>query len=347
MQKLMWIKIFATISSLFLGGCMAPVHSEVLDEPEDVVVQPDSETGNEVSFSMDADQFAMLAKWIGHENTLTIEKAIHVEQDNATLDAKAGTRFSYTMGDESGKFTFEKPYPTVKAGFAKLIGGVSLHDITINSDGSGLAATGLGKYRFRWMEDEESGTAAAPQDLPELWYWSHEGCPPCQRFEREYAENKDAAGFKPVKQTGQRPTWMPDSDPQFWWHVSGKTPSQSDVSNTRHLNGYQGWKDLLSRFNSSRSPKKFSRSFPSGQDGSSAQPDLNSSRAVARSLTYHSDHDCPRCGREQYVIANNEGPVANSHIHRCNYCGTSWYHIDQASSPNRSGGSRRFLWWDY
>ena len=278
-MKLSWL------FPLLLLGCMSPLTADVVDDGVIVdPVQPDeSDAGNAISFSMNDEQFASLATWLGKSNSVVFEKPFHVEAAGTTIDAKAGTRFDYELGDGSGAITFAKPFPTVKAGIAKLIGGVSLHSIDLNSDGTGTAATGLGRYKIRWAAEDEDAGAAAAESLPELWYWSHEGCPPCARFESDYTANKESALFKPVKKTGERPTWMPESDPQFWWHTSGSVPTQADVANTRHQNGYQGWKDLVGKFDHSRSPKRFQRAGSPAADPF-ARSDLASigSRSVAR-----------------------------------------------------------------
>jgi len=336
-MRLTLLKLAALLASL-IAGCMSPINADIVDDGRDVIVEPvpidESVAGNVVSVSMTSEQFANLATWLGNKNSLVIEHAVHVEQESVTLDAKAGTRLSYTMSDDSGTITFTQPYPTIKAGIAKLIGGVALRDIVLKSDGSGSAGTAsFGRYKFRW--DEESGSAAVPIELPEVWYWSHDGCPPCARFEADYAANKASAGFRPVKQTNERPTWMPNSDPQFWWHVSGKVPTQADVANTRHQNGYPGWKDLSAKFDHSRAPKKFSRSVDHGQAGRGARPDPDNTRAVAR---YHAGHACPSCGRMEYAIADNSGP---NHTHRCGACSTTWWHAASVSGSARESRSTR------
>lgn len=143
-------------------GCASPVPRE--RHPPPIVEHDDFPAGNEgssVSVSMPADTFAEIAGWIGSDNVITLEKPIHVEKDNVTVDAPAGTRVEYQMGDESGTFTFDKPFPTVKAGIARMIGGVALHAVTINSDGTGVAKiTGGYPYKFTWLD---SPTASNPQ----------------------------------------------------------------------------------------------------------------------------------------------------------------------------------------
>lgn len=40
--------------------------------------------------------------------------------------------------------------------------------------------------------------------------------------------------------------------------------------------------------------------------------------------SYHAGHDCPSCGRSQYVISG--GAKGRTHTHTCRYDGTVWYH---------------------
>lgn len=260
-MRLIVLKLAAIAASWIAGGCMAPISADEKDTGGDVVVpdppRDDSPAaGSSVTVALPADQFAMLAGWLGHENTLTIEKPVHVEQANVTLDAKGGTTFSYTMSDDSGTFTFQRPFPTVKAGFAKLIGGVALHDIVLNADGSGVAATGLGKYRFRWLEDD-SQQAAETKSLPEVWAYSMAGCVPCVRAKLELKDAKDLP-FTVVWKDESAPDWL-QSRPAFWWHTTGDQPSQKDVANTRQFQGWNGLKDFVERWKLSRKPERFIR----------------------------------------------------------------------------------------
>lgn len=46
--------------------------------------------------------------------------------------------------------------------------------------------------------------------------------------------------------------------------------------------------------------------------------------ATFRSGSYHADHDCPTCGREQLRVG---GWIGNGqHYHSCRSCGTTWRH---------------------
>lgn len=325
--RLFLLKLTATLAAIICGGCMSPkTTADVVDD--DVVVDPvtpDTHVSeSSVSVSMPPEQFASLSAWLGHKNSVVIENPVHVQQDAFTLDAKAGTKFSYDFGDDSGTITFNKPYPTVKAGLAKLIGGTSLHELALNSDGSGLASTGLGRYRIRWMDEDDSGSAASGNELPEVWAYSQPGCPPCVRARLELAAEKELP-FRVVWRDDPAPDWL-KARPAFWWHTSGNQPRQDDVNNTRQSTGWNGIKDFIERWKGSRSPKRFQRS-------------------AATSTSYHSGHDCPKCGREQYSIKNNNGPAASTHTHQCNACGTAWYHRDQTQAS--AGKSRQFLWWNY
>lgn len=40
---------------------------------------------------------------------------------------------------------------------------------------------------------------------------------------------------------------------------------------------------------------------------------------------HNASHDCPSCGRAQFVVAG-PGPRPGTHRHDCASCGTSWYH---------------------
>lgn len=51
---------------------------------------------------------------------------------------------------------------------------------------------------------------------------------------------------------------------------------------------------------------------------------FGAARAVPRPTFRHAGHDCPACGRHQFVVAgwNRDG----THTHRCPRCGAAWSH---------------------
>lgn len=300
-MKFLWLKIAATIATLIIGGCMSPNLGEdiggdcIVDDHDgggDVVrSDPLAASLPSVTVTTSADAYSELAGWLGKSNTITIVEAMKVERPDVTLNIPAGASVSYEAGETLATFKFEKPLPTVSASVLGFRVSPTLSQIILKPDGSGVASTGLGRHGFRWLtEDEDTGSsgAAEPSSLPELWVWSSDGCPPCRRFDIDYAEHKADCGFKVVKKTSQRPTWMPSSDPQFWWHISGDKPTQADVANTRHQDGYPGWKDFIAKFKHSREPKKQAQSMRAGGPAvarpfAQGQPDRSNvgSRSVA------------------------------------------------------------------
>lgn len=269
------MKIILVIFSLSLIGCISPMPVE--DEVISDVVLPDDGSAPSIAVTASPDAFASIAAWLGKSNTITIKEATAIEQEAVTVNVPAGATVSYKFTDDLGTFTFAKPLPTVKASVLGFKVSPSLSVVTLKPDGSGVAATGLGKYKFRWLADE---TAAAANELPEVWCYSQPGCPPCVRARLELAAEKDLP-FKVVWKDEAAPKWL-ESRPAFWWHMSKDQPSQADVNNTRQATGWNGIRDFIERWKNSRSPKKFQRSFQSGQAGASARPDHSiGSRSVA------------------------------------------------------------------
>lgn len=61
-----------------------------------------------------------------------------------------------------------------------------------------------------------------------------------------------------------------------------------------------------------------------------AVPKVKAVPAVAAKPTfrqpqYHAGHDCPSCGRPQWLVHSGIANVAG-HTHRCSSCGTVWRH---------------------
>ena len=280
--------------ALLAGGCIAHASPDENEDGGQVVVDPvplPEQPGTSVSFEMSREQFGRFAGWLGHNNTLTIEKAVNVTQEGTTLDAKAGTTFHYEMGTNYGKFEFDKPYPTIKTNvLSRLIGGVALHEVLLNADGSGVAATGVGKFGIRWLPDEESESVAAVEEkLPIVYAYSTAGCPPCAAAKREFAEAKDLP-FR-VEWSDKHPSWV-TAYPTFHWEAS--------KGDWRQRAQYDGVDKFVAMWRLSREGKK-------------------------QAVQYHAGHDCPSCGRLQYVKESDSGP---RHTHRCQRCQTVWQHSD-------------------
>ena len=292
------------------SGCMSPIVVPDGDEDTDIVTPdplPDDDSSpSSIAVTASADAFAEIHQWLGAANTITVKDAMTVERPEVSVNVPAGASVAYSFSDEVGTFTFGKPLPTVKASVLGFKVSPSLSVVTLKPDGSGVAATGLGRYKFRWLaDDEDAGVAAVDAKLPEVWAYSQAGCPPCARARLELAAEKDLP-FRVIWKDEAAPDWL-RSRPAFWWHTTADQPSQQDVNNTRQTTGWNGIRDFVERWKASRSPKRFQRA----------------------AVSYNSSHNCPSCGRSQYAIANNSGPVPSSHVHKCGSCGTSWYHADR------------------
>jgi hypothetical protein len=292
------LKLAAMLASL-IAGCMSPVITDDDGGDETDLVKPDPLLGEAfptVAVSASPDAFAEISGWLGKSNTITVANATTIDRDAVTVNVPAGATVSYQFSEELGTFTFAKPLPSVTA---KVLGwkvSPSLSVVTLRPSGDGSAKTSLGTYRFKWLaEDDDAGSAAADEKLPEVWCYSQPGCPPCVRARLELAAEKDLP-FRIVWKDDAAPAWL-TSRPAFWWHVSGQQPNQADVKNTRQVTGWNGVKDFSARW--------------------------KASRAVS---SYHAGHNCPSCGRTQYAIANNAGP---NHTHRCGSCNVTWWHADQ------------------
>jgi len=314
-MRLTLLKLSWLLASL-IAGCMSPINADIVDDGGDVIVEPVPIDTPSIAVSASPDAFAEIAGWLGTSNTITVANATTIEQDAVTVNVPAGAKVSYQFADDLGTFTFAKPLPSVTA---KVLGwkvSPALSVVTLRPSGDGSAKTSLGTYRFKWLAEDDAGSAATPSELPEVFAYSMVGCQPCVVARRELAAATDLP-FRVVWRDEAAPAWL-TSRPAFWWHVSGQQPTQADVANTRQTTGWSGVKDFSQRWKATRTPK------PHRAGGAaSALPFVP---AVDRTITQHAGHACPSCGRTQYAIANGSGP---NHTHRCGACDVTWWHADQ------------------
>lgn len=358
---LLRLSFFVLLHGLFsVTGCVN-AHSltdEVNDDLPLPIVTPDKPSQLEVpslAVSAPASTVATVHDLLGSGGTISIKRdAPHsINQSGTTIAFGTETEFTYALQENGGLFTFAKPLPIVTARVGPITVQPWLKSIKLNPDDTATATVHGSIYgdktrtfSIKWGDD----AGLADSSLPEVWYWSSDACPPCVRFERDYAEHEKDCGFKAVKQSGSRPSWMPESNPQFWWHVSSDKPTQAEVKQTRHENGYANWKDFSGKWKNSRK-SAMSESARAGLaipfEERTSRLDHSQSRAVAR-ITYHSDHNCPSCGRQQTLIDNEDGPGSGTHTHKCHHCGTVWYHADQVSSASsRSNNTNQFMWFQW
>lgn len=304
---------------LLLCGCLSSSVQAVDPIPEpivDPVFVP--QTGDaSLTVSASADVWGEIKQWLGPKNTITIGDSFHVERPEVTLDLKPNTSISYITGDDSATFTFAAPLPVITAKKFGLTFHPNLKSVVVKSDGSGVAATSMGKYGFKWDSNIESGVAADPVEaLPEVWAYSTEGCGPCILAKRELEKAKDLP-FLLVWKDGLAPSCVPGGYPVFWWHNTEGQPSEKDAKNTHRSNGWAGVKDLVGRFKNTRTPKKYERaSFSSGKVGyGHPWVEIENGRTTRTSLDHliaehHLDkmavEDAIAAARQQYKCGRQE-----------------------------------------
>ena len=173
------------------------------------------------------------------------------------------------------------------------------------------------------------------KEMPVVYFWAQEGCPPCSKADAELsaAEAKLELPFvvKKNPEGVKRPAWAASS-PAFSWEVDGVVYTPVGPDRKPKL-GWFGVKALVSAFESSQKKQK---------DSYTTEP-TQYKKTKSSGVQQHNGHNCPSCGRAQYIKQNERGPVASTQTHQCNSCGTSWYHADQASS----GRSRAFFGWTF
>lgn len=251
------VRLFVVV---WCGGCMNPVAPPKPDN--DSIVVPDEHSSAElpsISVTASPDAFAEIHGWLGDANAITVKNAMTIDRDAVSVSIPAGANVSYTFNGDAGVFQFAKPLPTVKASVLGFKVSPTLSQVTIRPDGSGVASTGLGRYRFRWLAEEgDSGVAAIEEKLPEVWCYASPGCAPCEKAKKDFETAVKIMPFRPVWKNDP-PAWMPASRPAFWWHINQDQPSQADVNNTRQHTGYRTLKEFLDTWGATRTPKRFQR----------------------------------------------------------------------------------------
>lgn len=258
--RLLWLKLAATLASLIAGGCMSPIVTPE-DHTDEIVVPDERPLADSPSISVTAspDAFAEIKGWLGNSNTITVKDQMTIDRDAVSVSVPAGATINYTFNDDAGVFQFSKPFPTVKASVLGFKVSPTLSQITLKPDGSGVARTGLGRYRFHWLTEEgDSGVAAVEEKLPEVWCYSATGCVPCEKAKKDFETAVKIMPFRPIWKDDP-PPWMPATRPAFWWHTSKDQPSQDDVNNTRQRTGYRTLKEFIDVWGATREPKRFQR----------------------------------------------------------------------------------------
>ena len=283
------------------------------------------------------------------------ESPLTFVRPEGTLTIPVGSQMFWETSEKSILFKFLDPKPDVQA--KVWIAKVNPHlvairvyaDDSVQADVKGKLYSKTLTYKLAEIGTHDNpGSAAAISSLPVIY--GYECSTACTlESKRQAAQAKadfilmaEDLDFTVEWQSDLAPSWMPAKRPAFWIPVSGDRPV-SDGTLQRFSTGYTTLAAFADMVKATRQLNAAGAAVPAASkknNDQTARPDRDSMRAVARnSVKYHSGHDCPNCGKYQYNIANNNGPVANSHIHRCNHCDTSWYHMDQVSSRGSSGSN--------
>lgn len=272
------------------------------------------------------------------ENPLTFTRP------EGTLRVPVGSRMFWKTSDTEIVFTFKEPKPDVKAKVWSVKVDPYLVQIRVYPDDS-VQADVEGKLYSKTLTYNLTDIKTKPKvgepgatDLPQVWCWScttnctKESKRQADLAKAEFDANIESLGFIPVWKDGPPPSWMPSGRPAFWIPVSQDVPGDGET-NRRYLIGYTNLQQFLATFRATRALKV---SAAASRGTPFAQPDRSGG---SNTLTYNASHNCPRCGRQQLDIENENGPGSNTHIHKCDSCGTQWYHADAARSSRKSG------WW--
>lgn len=271
------MKNIALIVVLFVFGCTKPIQNKdvvvILDEntqidkkPEPAPVPPEK---TEASFKVEAPKNIVDAvhQVLGDSGSIPPKKDLPVVAGGTKVTIHPGSTIDYSYNPEKNSmlFVFNEPRPTVEAGFSIFKIRPPLLSLVLTPDNVGTATvrTALGevqrKFTINWADDTSSSGIASveenPEKLPEVWCYSMDGCPPCEKAKKDFEAAKKILPFYPIWKE-KPPEWMTEDRPQFWFHVSKDQPSQEDVANTRHKKGYTNLKDLIDVWAHNRQKKQ-------------------------------------------------------------------------------------------
>jgi hypothetical protein len=285
------------------------------------------------------------------------DKPIQIARPEGTLRIPVGSRVFWKTEDRQITFSFKSPLPDVKTKLwgAKLDPALVqvrvYRDDSVQADVEGNLYTKTLTYQLAQIRNtEKSGAASAISALPVIYgYECTTACTLESRRQVAQAQSDfilhaEDLPFRVEWQIDQPPAWMPSTRPAFWIPINADRPDPSDRTQQRYLTGYKTLKHFTDTFHATRGLKVSAGTSarPFSVPAQIARPDRDQSRAVAR-IAYNENHNCPGCGREQYIIENEDGPGSGTHTHRCSHCNYVWYHADQVSSGNRSSKSRSFF----
>lgn len=167
----------------------SPVEEQVKDDP----------TGIAVTVNVSPSVWSFVTQHLIN-NAIHIEKPITVQQDDGLkIEVPTGTVVTLTSSsEESIEVGFSKPYPTAtKYRVIK----TSIQSVTLRSDGSGIARTGLKDFRFRWTDEEETDTSTADPEVAtvpqtRIVVVTATWCGPCNYIRQQYGDELRSSGVE-------------------------------------------------------------------------------------------------------------------------------------------------------
>lgn len=233
--------------ALLLIGC---IHSTPIEQPpKEFPIPPRQEdVEGSANIAMTVGLPPQLWEFVANnlgDNAITLEKPLKVEHDGITLDIKGGTKTTFRVKQDEADVVFSQPFPTV----SKWSLWSRLHGVTLKPDGQGVASTGLGEWRFRWLDD---GTTAAPETKPKplVLAWGMANCQPCKKAKEQLVG--DDLPFDVRWDDGKPPEWSESfGRPWFWWHSVGDDPRKEKTSGEK-LEGWTTKAEFVARWKKSR-----------------------------------------------------------------------------------------------
>lgn len=208
---------------LFFAGCTKPAPTKdvvvfpdekwvienkpVTKEEKPVVVEPEKPTVSEHAFRMTAPKNIVDAvrQVLGDSGSVPPQKDLPIVAGGTKVTIHPGATIDYTYlaEEDSMKFVFNEPRPTVEAGFSIFKIHPPLLSLILSADNVGTATvqTAVGKierkFSINWQDELLGAQVKEEKKGPVLRFHTMKGfCPPCNVGKKELAEAK-AAGKLP------------------------------------------------------------------------------------------------------------------------------------------------------
>ena len=212
---------------LLCVGCIPATPAQPKPTPKPVIVQPIADdTPDALTLSVNAESslIATLHEIIGDGGSVTLDPSepIVVTRPEATLTIKPGTRLTYSMTADSGRFTFSEPRPRVTAKVWGLKVSPELTRLDLNADNTGTAHVQSGpvklqrRFALNWEQPTGASESAA---LPVVTIYTTDFCGYCNAARTGLADVDEFTLREVHTRSGSVPGWV-TSFPTFHWQTS-------------------------------------------------------------------------------------------------------------------------------